>query len=102
MGQESEKSLRLQQFTGYQVSHELASKGGAKPNWKFMHCLPRKPEEVTDEVMYDDKRSLVFTEAENRLYAAIAALEAFVVNEGKVCCAGRGVEDAAVEGIEER
>lgn len=28
----------------------MAREGGAKPNWKFMHCLPRKQEEVDDEV----------------------------------------------------
>jgi ornithine carbamoyltransferase len=39
--------------------------------------------EVTDEVFYGP-RSLVFDEAENRLWAAIAVLEAFVVNKGKI------------------
>jgi ornithine carbamoyltransferase len=82
MGQESEKTERLAQFKGFQVSMDLAARGGAHKDWKFMHCLPRKPEEVTDEVFYSPK-SLVFTEAENRLYAAIAALEAFVVKKGK-------------------
>ncbi|CAN6662847.1 hypothetical protein TRVA0_034S01156 [Trichomonascus vanleenenianus] len=81
MGQESDKALRLQQFAGYQVTNEMAE--GAKKDWKFMHCLPRKPEEVSDEVFYSD-RSLVFEEAENRLYAAIAAFEGFVVNKGKL------------------
>lgn len=81
MGQESEKALRMKQFQGFQISSELAAKGGADTDWKFMHCLPRKPEEVTDEVFYS-ARSLVFSEAENRLYAAIAVLEAFVVKGG--------------------
>lgn len=81
MGQESEKKLRLKQFDGFQISSKLAATAGAKPHWKFMHCLPRKPEEVTDEVFYSD-RSLVFQEAENRLYSAIATLEAFVVDKG--------------------
>ncbi|KAF8474899.1 Aspartate/ornithine carbamoyltransferase [Kalaharituber pfeilii] len=84
MGQESEKATRLKHFSGYQVSSALADRGGAKPHWKFMHCLPRKSEEVTDEVFYNEERSLVFQEAENRLYAAIAALEAFVVKRGKI------------------
>lgn len=81
MGQESEKQLKMQQFAGYQVTEELGKL--AKPGWKFMHCLPRHPEEVSDEVFYSD-RSVVFPEAENRLYAAIAVLEAFVVNKGKI------------------
>lgn len=83
MGQEEETALRLKQFDGYQITNEMAAKGGAHKDWKFMHCLPRHPEEVSDEVFYSD-RSLVFPEAENRLYAAIAALEAFVVNKGKI------------------
>ncbi|KAI5784565.1 Aspartate/ornithine carbamoyltransferase [Geopyxis carbonaria] len=81
MGQESEKAHRMAQFKGFQVSTDLAKRGGAHKDWKFMHCLPRKPEEVTDEVFYSE-RSLVFSEAENRLYAAIAALDAFVVKKG--------------------
>jgi len=83
MGQEEEKAKRLKAFAGYQVTMDMARKGGAKGDWKFMHCLPRKPEEVSDEVFYSD-RSLVFQEAENRLWAAISALEAFVVNKGKI------------------
>ncbi|CAJ1079600.1 ornithine transcarbamylase%2C mitochondrial [Xyrichtys novacula] len=40
---------------------------GAKPDWTFLHCLPRKmgEVEVDDEVFYSP-RSLVFPEAENR------------------------------------
>ncbi|KAJ3498588.1 hypothetical protein NLG97_g995 [Lecanicillium saksenae] len=82
MGQESEKKKRLEAFAGYQITNDLAKRGGAKEGWKFMHCLPRHPEEVADEVFYSP-RSLVFPEAENRLWAAIAALEGFVVNKGK-------------------
>jgi len=70
MGQEDEKQKRLKAFAGYQVTNELATRGGAKPDWKFMHCLPRHPEEVDDEVFYGP-RSLVFPEAENRLWAAV-------------------------------
>lgn len=82
MGQESEKKKRMDAFAGYQITNDLAKRGGAKEGWKFMHCLPRHPEEVADEVFYSP-RSLVFPEAENRLWAAIAALEGFVVNKGK-------------------
>jgi ornithine carbamoyltransferase len=51
MGQEGEKAQRLKDFSGYQVTTEMASKGGARKDWKFMHCLPRKPEEVSDDVI---------------------------------------------------
>ncbi|KAH6724905.1 putative ornithine carbamoyl transferase [Leptodontidium sp. MPI-SDFR-AT-0119] len=83
MGQEEETAKRLKAFAGYQITNELAKRGGAKEGWKFMHCLPRHPEEVADEVFYSP-RSLVFPEAENRLWAAISALEGFVVNKGKI------------------
>jgi ornithine carbamoyltransferase len=83
MGQEEESAKRLKAFAGYQITEELAKRGGAKDGWKFMHCLPRHPEEVDDAVFYGD-RSLVFPEAENRLWAAIAALEGFVVNKGNI------------------
>ncbi|KAI1333980.1 ornithine carbamoyltransferase precursor-like protein [Xylariaceae sp. FL0016] len=83
MGQEEETVSRLKAFKGYQITEDLAKRGGAKENWKFMHCLPRHPEEVADEVFYGP-RSLVFPEAENRLWAAVAALQAFVVKKGKI------------------
>ena len=83
MGQEAETQKRLKAFAGFQITNDLAKRGGAKPDWKFMHCLPRHPEEVADEVFYSP-RSLVFEEAENRLWAAVAALEAFVVNKGRI------------------
>jgi len=83
MGQEEESAKRLKAFSGFQITNDLAKRGGSKEGWKFMHCLPRHPEEVADEVFYSP-RSLVFPEAENRLWAAIAALEGFVVNKGKI------------------
>jgi len=83
MGQESEKEAKLRAFSGFQITPALAERGGAKPGWKFTHCLPRHQEEVSDDVFYSP-RSLVFKEAENRLWAAIAVLEAFVVNKGKI------------------
>lgn len=50
MGQEAEKAQRLKDFEGYQVTEALCREGGANPDWKFMHCLPRKADEVDDEV----------------------------------------------------
>jgi ornithine carbamoyltransferase len=70
MGQEAETQKRLTAFAGYQITNDLAKRGGAKEGWRFMHCLPRHPEEVADEVFYS-ARSLVFPEAENRLWAAV-------------------------------
>eukprot|EP00124_Ichthyophonus_hoferi_P003453 Ihof_evm2s299 gene=Ihof_evmTU2s299 len=47
MGEEGEKEQRLRDFKGYQVDHELCKL--ARPDWKFLHCLPRHEYEVTDE-----------------------------------------------------
>ncbi|KAF8887031.1 ornithine carbamoyltransferase 1 [Gymnopilus junonius] len=74
MGQEAEKEERLRAFHGYQVNETLCREGGADPNWKFLHCLPRKPHEVDDEVFYG-ARSLVFPEAENRKWTIMAAFD---------------------------
>jgi ornithine carbamoyltransferase len=83
MGQEEETAKRLKAFSGFQITNEMAKRGGANAGWKFMHCLPRHQEEVADEVFYADN-SVVFDEAENRLWAAISAIDAFVVKQGKI------------------
>ncbi|MDH5646144.1 MAG: ornithine carbamoyltransferase [Candidatus Heimdallarchaeota archaeon] len=69
MGQESEKEKKLKEFAGYQVTMQLGKH--AAPDWVFLHCLPRKSEEVDDEVFYSE-RSIVFDEAENRMYTVMA------------------------------
>ncbi|KAK6203267.1 ornithine carbamoyltransferase [Scheffersomyces amazonensis] len=81
MGEESQKVAKLKQFAGYQITQDLLKAGKVASNWKFMHCLPRHQEEVADDVFYSEN-SVVFEEAENRLYAAMAALEGFVINKG--------------------
>ncbi|CAA7269371.1 unnamed protein product [Cyclocybe aegerita] len=74
MGQESEKAERLRAFSGYQVTEELCRAGHAHPDWKFLHCLPRKGDEVDDEVFYGP-RSLVFQEADNRKWTIMALFD---------------------------
>ncbi|KAM5221812.1 ornithine transcarbamylase, mitochondrial isoform 2-T2 [Ctenodactylus gundi] len=71
MGQEEEKKMRLQAFQGYQVTMKTAKV--AASDWTFLHCLPRKAEEVDDEVFYSP-RSLVFPEAENRKWTIMAVM----------------------------
>jgi len=82
MGQEAEKEQRLKDFQGYQVTEQLCQEGGANPDWKFLHCLPRKAEEVDDNVFYG-QRSLVFPEAENRKWTTLA-LFAWVFGRGRL------------------
>ncbi|XP_074652255.1 ornithine transcarbamylase, mitochondrial-like [Tubulanus polymorphus] len=71
MGQESETKKRLIAFHGYQVNEHLMKI--ALPDAVFMHCLPRKSLEVTDDIFYS-KKSLVFQEAENRLWTVMAVI----------------------------
>lgn len=71
MGEEHMKEQKMKEFAGYQVNKELMAK--ADPSAVFLHCLPRHPEEVTDEVIYSDQ-SLVFPEAENRMWTVMAVM----------------------------
>jgi len=60
-------SKRIKKFKNFQVNKELVSKTNRKTY--FLHCLPaHRGEEVTDEII-DGEHSLVWDEAENRLFA---------------------------------
>jgi len=69
MGQEEEGKKRKRDFAGYQVNDDMMA--NADKTAVFLHCLPRKPEEVSDSVFYSE-RSLVFPEAENRMWTVMA------------------------------
>jgi ornithine carbamoyltransferase len=72
MGQEAEAEKRRVAFQPYQVNAGLFDR--AKPKAIFLHCLPaHRGEEVTSEVI-DCPRSMVFQQAENRLYAQKAIM----------------------------
>ena len=59
-------------FEGFQVNEELVSY--AADDWVFMHCLPaHRGDEVTDEVI-DSANSIVFDQAENRMWAQMSIL----------------------------
>jgi ornithine carbamoyltransferase len=75
MGQEEEYAKRVAEFDGYQVDTTLMSQ--ADPSAVFLHCLPRHKEEVTDDVFYSPQ-SLVFPEAENRMWTVMAVMAAQV------------------------
>lgn len=72
MGQEEEHAERVRIFAPYQVNRALLDR--AKTDTLIMHCLPaHRGEEITDE-MIEDRRSIVFDEAENRLHVQKAIL----------------------------
>jgi ornithine carbamoyltransferase len=66
MGQEHVHN-KIAAMMPYQVNERLMA--AAKPDAKFLHCLPaHRGEEVTDGVI-DGPQSLIWDEAENRLHA---------------------------------
>ncbi|MDH3251393.1 MAG: ornithine carbamoyltransferase [Ignavibacteria bacterium] len=66
MGQEEEKKERQKIFNGYQINAEMLDV--ARADAVVMHCLPaHRGEEITGEVL-EGPRSIVLTEAENRLH----------------------------------
>ena len=71
MGDEDTEE-KMDKFEGFQVNLELLE--NAAEDWKFMHCLPaHRSEEVTDEVV-DHAQSIVFDQAENRMWAQMSIL----------------------------
>ncbi|MED5375010.1 MAG: ornithine carbamoyltransferase [Candidatus Thermoplasmatota archaeon] len=71
MGEEDMKN-KMDAFDGFQVNEELVS--NADSEYIFMHCLPaHRGEEVTDGVI-DSKNSVVFDQAENRMWAQMSLL----------------------------
>ena len=78
MGEEHLKD-KMKSFEGYQVNEELVNNMNSE--WRFMHCLPaHRGDEVTDWVM-DHDNSIVFDQAENRMWAQMSLL-AYLVDEG--------------------
>ncbi|HLF87255.1 MAG TPA: ornithine carbamoyltransferase [Nitrospiria bacterium] len=76
MGQEDDHEERLKAFKGFQVDQDLIKRGN--PYLLVMHCLPaHRGEEITDTVI-DGKNSIVFEQAENRLYVQMAILEMLI------------------------
>jgi ornithine carbamoyltransferase len=72
MGQESEREERRRAFSGYQVDDRLLSL--AKRDVLFMHPLPAHHDEEICAGLLDDRRSVVFDQAENRLHLQKALL----------------------------
>ena len=72
MGDEKEKDFREKMFKDYQINPAVMDK--AKDNAIFLHCLPAIRGQEISEDLFEDKRSKVWIQAENRLYAQKALL----------------------------
>ena len=80
MGQKEEAEKRRHDFAAFQVNAELMEATGKKTY--FMHCLPaERGVEVTDEVC-DADYSIIFDEAENRMFAQNAVMVKLMENMG--------------------
>ena len=77
MGQEDEKAEREAAFADYQVNEAMLDL--AADDVIFMHCLPAYRGLEISENLFEDPRSVVFDEAENRLHAQKALMEFLVL-----------------------
>jgi len=80
MGNEdaSKKAALLEVFAPYQVNHDLMAQVGASI---VMHCQPAHLEEEISTALFDDESvSVVFQEAENRMWAQCAVLVSLLTN----------------------
>lgn len=73
MGDEddSKKAAILAKFAPYQVNHHLMETSGAS---SVMHCQPAHLEEEITTALFDSEMSVVFQQAENRMWAQNAVL----------------------------
>ena len=82
MGQERESERRRIDFAGYQLNAALVAR--AAPGALVMHDLPaHRGEEITDEVI-ESAQSIVFDQAENRIWAQAAAVAFLLGVAGQV------------------
>jgi len=77
MGQEEEQTIREKSFKSFMVNSAVMAK--ANDDAIFMHCLPAHREEEVSTNVIDGPQSVVWDEAENRLHAQKALLEALVI-----------------------
>ncbi len=72
MGEEDKKNQKDKLFNGFTIDKDLLSV--AEKDVIVLHCLPAyRNKEITDEII-DSKKSRIFEQAENRLYAQQALL----------------------------
>jgi len=78
MGQEEEKNKRIIAFKEFQVNEKLLEL--ASPSSIVLHCLPaHRGEEITEEVL-EGPKSLVWEQAENKMWLHMALIEFLLEN----------------------
>lgn len=96
MGQEAEQQRRREDFAHLQVNGALVAL--AAPDARVMHCLPaHRGEEITDSVI-DGPRSIVFDQAENRMWVQLALLALIFDANAESHVGATGVRVAAADG----
>lgn len=76
MGDEAEETQRLKAFAGYTIDEAMME--NAEPGAVFLHCLPGHwGHEATYELAHGP-RSLIYDEAENRMWAQMALVARLV------------------------
>jgi ornithine carbamoyltransferase len=94
MGQEAEQQRRREDFAHLQVNGALVAL--ASPDVRVMHCLPaHRGEEITDSVI-DGPHSIVFDQAENRMWVQLALL-ALLFGTPPVAGGASGSSDGALQ-----
>lgn len=73
MGQEDEKASRAEAFAGFEVNAGLMSTAAADA--VFMHCLPAYRGYEVSEGVLEGEQSIVWTQAQNRLYVQEAIMD---------------------------
>lgn len=77
MGQEAETAKRQRLFAGFSIDKKLMARA---PKAIVMHCLPcHRGEEISEEGM-EGPQSVVFDEAENRMWTQMAVLALLMQN----------------------
>jgi ornithine carbamoyltransferase len=76
MGQEKESDSKKAKFKAYQINDKLLA--CSKKDVMVLHCMPaHRGEEITDDIL-DGPNSVVFDQAENRLYTQKALMESLI------------------------